>query len=92
MAENPVQRRLAAILAADVVGYSRLMGAEYATFHQTGTTNMAHMEENVGAATIAFSVGELSELNTAVSAIRILGDRLPPAVMAMSGVEAPPKQ
>ena len=28
MAENPVQRRLAAILAADVVGFSRLMGAD----------------------------------------------------------------
>ena len=28
MAEARVQRRLAAILAADVVGYSRLMGAD----------------------------------------------------------------
>ncbi len=28
MAEQRVQRRLAAILAADVVGYSRLMGAD----------------------------------------------------------------
>jgi TolB-like protein/class 3 adenylate cyclase len=28
MAENPVQRRLAAILAADVVGFSRLMGVD----------------------------------------------------------------
>jgi aryl-alcohol dehydrogenase-like predicted oxidoreductase len=57
-----------------------------------GTTNMAHMEENLGAATIAFSAGELSELNAAVSAIRIRGERLPPAVMAMAGVEAPPKR
>jgi adenylate cyclase len=32
MAEEPVQRRLAAILAADVVGYSRLMGRD-----ETGT-------------------------------------------------------
>jgi adenylate cyclase len=30
MAEKPVQRRLAAILAADVVGYSRLMGQDEA--------------------------------------------------------------
>ena len=30
MVENPVQRRLAAILAADVVGYSRLMGEDEA--------------------------------------------------------------
>ena len=28
MREKPVERRLAAILAADVVGYSRLMGAD----------------------------------------------------------------
>ena len=28
MADNSVQRRLAAILAADVVGYSRLMGQD----------------------------------------------------------------
>jgi len=28
MAEDRVERRLAAILAADVAGYSRLMGAE----------------------------------------------------------------
>jgi hypothetical protein len=26
--ENPVERRLAAILAADVAGYSRLMGVD----------------------------------------------------------------
>jgi TolB-like protein/class 3 adenylate cyclase/Tfp pilus assembly protein PilF len=32
VSENPVQRRLAAILAADVVGYSRLMGQD-----ETGT-------------------------------------------------------
>ena len=28
MAEGRIERRLAAILAADVVGYSRLMGAD----------------------------------------------------------------
>src|SRR5215831_4831969 len=28
MASDPVKRRLAAILAADIVGYSRLMGAD----------------------------------------------------------------
>jgi aryl-alcohol dehydrogenase-like predicted oxidoreductase len=57
-----------------------------------GTTNMAHMEENLGAAMITFTPGELSELNAAVAAIRIRGERLPPAVMVMSGVEAPPKR
>lgn len=55
-----------------------------------GTTNAAHMTENLGAASISFSAVELQQLNAAVAAIRIHGDRLPPAVMVMSGVEAPP--
>lgn len=57
-----------------------------------GTTNMAHMEENVGAATIAFSADERRELHAAVAAIRIQGDRLPAAVAALSGVEAAAKR
>lgn len=57
-----------------------------------GTTQVAHLEENLGAAVIAFSADELTELNAAVAAVRVRGERLPPAVMAMSGVEAPPKQ
>lgn len=56
-----------------------------------GTTNMPLMEENLGAATVTFSAGELNELNLAVAANRIRGECLPAAVMAMSGVEAPPK-
>lgn len=57
-----------------------------------GTTNAAHMTENLGAASIAFSADELRQLNAAVAAIRIQGDRLPPAVAVMSGAEAPPKR
>jgi aryl-alcohol dehydrogenase-like predicted oxidoreductase len=56
-----------------------------------GTTQMAHMLENIGAASIAFTPAELSELNVAVSAIKVQGARLPDAVLAFSGVEAPPK-
>jgi len=49
MAEERVQRRLAAILAADVVGYSRLMGAGFLstaiwsqkTFQSVGSTPFA---------------------------------------------------
>ena len=38
MAEEPTQRRLAAVLAADVVAYSRLMGVnEVGTLDQTST-------------------------------------------------------
>ena len=55
-------------------------------------TQAAHMEENVGAASIAFSADELKQLNAELAAIPVRGERLPPAVMAMSGVEAPPKR
>ena len=57
-----------------------------------GTTNAAHMTENLGAASISFTAQELQQLNTAVAAIQIQGERLPPAVMALSGVESAPKR
>jgi aryl-alcohol dehydrogenase-like predicted oxidoreductase len=56
-----------------------------------GTTQMAHMIENTGAAAVRFTPAELSELNAAASAIEVQGARLPAGVLAMSGVEAPPK-
>lgn len=56
-----------------------------------GTTSAAHMTENLGAASISFTAQELQQLNAAVSVIRIQGERLPPPVMALSGVEAPPR-
>ncbi len=54
-----------------------------------GTTQMAHMLENIGAATISFDGGELKELETSLAGITIRGERLPPVVQAFSGVEAP---
>jgi aryl-alcohol dehydrogenase-like predicted oxidoreductase len=54
-----------------------------------GTTQMAHMLENIGAGAVRFTASELDELNRAVSAIRVRGERLPEAVLAYSGVEAP---
>lgn len=56
-----------------------------------GTTRVAHMEENLGAATIRFSPAELAELTSAVTAIHVQGDRLPKGVLELSGVEAPIK-
>jgi aryl-alcohol dehydrogenase-like predicted oxidoreductase len=56
-----------------------------------GTTQMAHMVENTGAAEISFTTEEIAELNAAVSAIRIQGMRLPENVLAYSDVEAPSK-
>ncbi|WP_421590949.1 aldo/keto reductase [Shinella sp. M27] len=56
-----------------------------------GTTQMAHMIENIGAPTISFSSPEIAELNAAVAAIEIKGERLPAAVQAFSDVESPKK-
>lgn len=54
-----------------------------------GTTQMAHMLENIGAAEVTFGNEELQELNAALAGITIQGERLPPAVLAYSDVEAP---
>lgn len=56
-----------------------------------GTTNMAHLQENVATAAIAFSAVELEEFHTALAAIPIRGARLSASVPAATGVEAPPK-
>jgi aryl-alcohol dehydrogenase-like predicted oxidoreductase len=56
-----------------------------------GSTQMAHMLENIGSDAVRFTPSELNELNAAVAAIEIQGQRLPDPVMAMSGVEAPPR-
>ncbi|MBD8533282.1 MULTISPECIES: aldo/keto reductase [unclassified Massilia] len=56
-----------------------------------GTTQMAHMLENVGAASLRFTPGELAELDAAVRAFKVRGARLPEAVQVFSGVEAAPK-
>ena len=57
-----------------------------------GTTQMAHMLENAGAAEVRFTPAEVAELNAAVSAIEVRGARLPDMVLALSGVEAAPKK
>lgn len=54
-----------------------------------GTTQMAHMLENIGAASVRFTPSELAELNASVSAVQIRGARLPDQVLAFSDVEAP---
>jgi aryl-alcohol dehydrogenase-like predicted oxidoreductase len=56
-----------------------------------GTTQMAHMLENNGGDNVKFSASELSQFNSELSAITVVGERLPAGVLALSGVEAPPK-
>ena len=57
-----------------------------------GTTQMAHLLQNIGADAVRFTPSELAELNGAVSAIQIRGARLPDQVLVFSGVEAPSKK
>jgi aryl-alcohol dehydrogenase-like predicted oxidoreductase len=56
-----------------------------------GTTQMAHMLENAGAADVRFTPSEITELNASVRAIEVVGARLPDQVLVYSGVEARPK-
>jgi aryl-alcohol dehydrogenase-like predicted oxidoreductase len=57
-----------------------------------GTTQMAHMLDNIGASDVRFTSSEVAELNKDVSAIEIRGARLPDQVLVFSGVEAAPKK
>jgi aryl-alcohol dehydrogenase-like predicted oxidoreductase len=56
-----------------------------------GTTQMAHMIENVGATSVVLTAEDQKELNASLSEIHVQGQRLPDGVLALSGVEAPPK-
>lgn len=56
-----------------------------------GTTQMAHMLENIGADAVRFTADELKEFNTQLNTIKILGERLPAFVLQFSEVEAPIK-
>lgn len=57
-----------------------------------GTTQMAHMLDNIGAAGVRFTPAEFLELQASVAGIQVRGARLPEAVQVMSGVEAPQPQ
>ena len=57
-----------------------------------GTTQMAHMLENIGAEDVKFATAEWKEFNKQLDAIQIQGERLPAFVQAFSDVEAPLKK
>jgi aryl-alcohol dehydrogenase-like predicted oxidoreductase len=46
-----------------------------------GTTNRQHMEENIGAAAVRLTPDDLSEIRTALSAIKVHGARTPESVL-----------
>lgn len=57
-----------------------------------GTTQMAHMVENTGAATVKLSNEEWQQFNKELAEIEIVGARLPEGVLKFSKVEAPLKK
>ncbi len=54
-------------------------------------TRTSHLLENIGAEDVTFTSDELREFTAALTAIQIHGERLPAPVLALSGVEAPPR-
>ncbi len=56
-----------------------------------GTTQMAHMQENIGADGVKLTAEEWQQFNKELEAIQISGERLPEFVLQFSKVEAPIK-
>ena len=50
-----------------------------------GTTKLLRIEENIGAASIELTAEDLREINTAASQLSVTGERLPEAVLRMTG-------
>jgi len=57
-----------------------------------GTTQMAHMQENIAADSVKLNKEEWQQFNKELDAIQIAGERLPEFVLQFSKVEAPIKQ
>jgi aryl-alcohol dehydrogenase-like predicted oxidoreductase len=73
------------------VALAWLLAREEAIVPIPGTTQMAHMLDNIGAAALRFTSAELAELDAALAKVAVRGARLPGAVQVYSGVEAPLK-
>lgn len=57
-----------------------------------GTTQMAHMMENIGSDHVRFTGDEMKQFNLDLAKIEVKGERLPKAVLDFSNVEAPAKK
>ncbi|WP_281915909.1 aldo/keto reductase [Caldimonas thermodepolymerans] len=51
-----------------------------------GTTKLHHLEENLGAVTLDLSADDLAEIAAEVSKVQVQGERLPEAVLKMTGL------
>lgn len=56
-----------------------------------GTTQLPHLDENLGAVSVRLSPEELAELDAAAAKIELRGERLPGPSLALTRREAPPK-
>ncbi|WP_373371971.1 aldo/keto reductase [Agrobacterium fabrum] len=56
-----------------------------------GTTKIAHMEQNIGAVSVAFTAAELVEINGDVASVKIAGARLPSEEDQIVGKDTPLK-
>jgi adenylate cyclase len=79
MATAPATRRLAAILAADVVGYSRLMGTDEEGTHQRFKAHLVELldpkiREHHGRIVKTTGDGVLAEFASVVDAVRCAGE------------------
>jgi aryl-alcohol dehydrogenase-like predicted oxidoreductase len=50
-----------------------------------GTTKLVRLEENLGAAEVELTPGDLQRIETALAAIKVEGDRYPPSLAARAG-------
>ena len=50
-----------------------------------GTTKLARLEENIGAAEVQLTAGDLARISNALAAIDIEGERYPPELLASTG-------
>jgi aryl-alcohol dehydrogenase-like predicted oxidoreductase len=50
-----------------------------------GTTKLSRLEENLGAANIELTAGDLAEIERAVASVKVVGDRYPEQLMATTG-------
>jgi aryl-alcohol dehydrogenase-like predicted oxidoreductase len=50
-----------------------------------GTTKLHRLEENLGAVDLELTASDLTKINAEASKIKVQGERLPEAVLKMSG-------